>query len=466
MLDEKILEFARLLRKGGIGVSFTQIADALSSVALVGLAWEDFYTALRCTLIKEQADKPLFDKLFRLFFLTQGGQNAHDNLHLEEETAGQMQGTPELVQSADGKGMGRGGGASPYLLLVKAVREGNYSMLRRLGEMAVKGLGELERESLPKLDDLVVQAKVAIGWYQAVNRLERIRIQEGIGAVVYAKWMACLDFLDGYIKELLEEIFVKKYGKGALEEIAAAANIREKEFYRLDNLEIQEIRKRITRLARKLASKYTRRYRRAKYGKIDLRRTVRQALITAGTPVRLKYRKKVVSKPEIVLLCDVSGSVALFSEFMLQLVYTIQNRFSAVRSFLFVDLIDEVTDYFKNKDIKEAIEEAFSKARYSYSGFSDYGKVFSIFARRYLSGIPRSCTLIILGDARNNYRSDEKEFLKEIQEHVRKILWFNPQPREQWNKEDSIMRIYSPFCHQVFECGNLRQMEDVIEAIL
>lgn len=467
MLDEKILEFGRLLRKGGIKVSFTQITDALRSAAVVGLAWDDFYAAMLCTLIKEQVDQPLFDKLFRLFFLSLGTEAHNIHPHLErDETAGQVAVVPELVQSADGKGMGRGGGASPYLLLVKAVRESNYTLLRRLGEIGIKGLGALEREDLTKLDDLVVQAKVTIGWYQAVNRLERIHIQERISAVVYSRWKDCLDFLEWHIRALLEEFFVKKCGVDALEEIAFSANIREKEFYRLDHLEIQEIRKRIARMARKLASKYARRYRRAKHGKIDLRRTVRQALMTGGTPVRLKYRKRVISRPEVVLLCDVSGSVALFSEFMLQLVYTIQNRFSAVRSFLFVDLIDEVTGYFKNKDIEEAIKEAFAKARYSYSGFSDYGKVFSIFTNRYLPGVPRSCTLIILGDARNNYRPDEKEFLKGIRDHVRKILWFNPQPRNRWNNEDSIMNIYAPFCRQVFECRNLKQLEDVIEAIL
>lgn len=466
MLDEKILEFCRLLRKGGINISTTEIADALQAVAAVGLAWEDFHSSLRCTLIKEQVDQPLFDKLFRLFFLTLNTDNQSNNQILPLDNTVQVLVTPELVESAEGKGLGRGGGASPYLLLVQAVRGANYPLLRRLGEMGISVLGTLGHEDLYRLDDLIIQAKVAIGWYQAVNKLERIRIHENISIFTYNKWMDCLDFLERYMRELLEELFVKKFGIDALEEIASRSNIREKEFYRLNHLEVQEIRKRISKLARKLASKYARRYHKAKNGKIDLRRTTRQALLTGGIPVRLKYRKRVISKPELVLLCDVSGSVAIFSEFMLQLVYTIQNRFSAVRSFLFVDTIDEVTDYFKNKDIEDAIEEAFTKAAYSYSGFSDFGKIFNIFAQKYLPEIPRTATLIILGDARNNYKHDGREFLKEIHEHFRKIFWFNPQPRNQWNKEDSIIHIYASYCRQVFECRNLKQLEEVIEAIL
>jgi len=216
----------------------------------------------------------------------------------------------------------------------------------------------------------------------------------------------------------------------------------------------------------KLASRYARRYRRAKHGKIDLRRTIKNAMINGGTPIRLKYRRRVISKPELILLCDVSGSVAVFSEFMLQLVYTIQNRFSHIRSFLFVNTVDEVTEYFTNNSIEEALEKAFAKARYAMSPFSDYGRVFRQFEKEYLPTFSPQSTLIILGDARNNYRHDERDSLQRIGEQVRKILWFNPQPQEEWNTEDSIIGIYAPYCRQVFECRNLKQLEEVTEAIL
>ncbi len=151
---------------------------------------------------------------------------------------------------------------------------------------------------------------------------------------------------------------------------------------------------------------------------------------------------------------------------MLQLVYTIQNRFRNVRSFLFVDTVDEVTQYFWNQDIEEALKNAFVNAHFSISGFSDFGKVFVTFATKFLPGISPQSTLIILGDARNNWRPDEKEFLEKISKHVRGVIWFNPQPRERWDTEDSIMSVYAPYCSQVFECRNLKQLEKVVEAIL
>ena len=466
MLEEKILEFARLLRKGGVNVSVTQVIAALQAAAAVGLAKEDFYTALLSTLIVDQMDQPLFDKLFRLYFFSLESSLFQEHINYDEQDTDEAAVSLQLVDSIDGTGTGRGAGATPYLLLVKAVRETNYPLLRRLGKMGIASLGDLDQGAVAEIDKLVDQAKVSIGWYQAVNTLEKIRVQEKVSEIRYSKWLECLSYLEKYMESLLEDLLVRKFGSEMLEEIALAANIREKEFYRLDQLEIQEIRKQITKMARKLASRYARRYRRAKHGKIDLRRTIKNAMINGGTPIRLKYRRRVISKPELILLCDVSGSVAVFSEFMLQLVYTIQNRFSHIRSFLFVNTVDEVTEYFTNNSIEEALEKAFAKARYAMSPFSDYGRVFRQFEKEYLPTFSPQSTLIILGDARNNYRHDERDCLQRIGEQVRKILWFNPQPQEEWNTEDSIIGIYAPYCRQVFECRNLKQLEEVTEAIL
>jgi uncharacterized protein with von Willebrand factor type A (vWA) domain len=467
-MEEKILEFCRLLRRGGIDISFTQIADVMRAVSEVGFNRDDFYIALRSILIADHADKPLYDRLFRLFFLSLSRQEASVDAGEADAVSGKEPAgiTAEIARFVDGTGMGRGAGASPYQLLIRAVREHNSLLLERLAQVAVKSLGPLSHDNLQNMDNTMVQAKVAIGWYEAVNRLERARTLENVSEEVYAGWTDRLGWLENRIEQLLEDIFVKLFGIEAIDEIAHAANLKEKEFYRLDRIEVEEIRRRITRLARKLASKYARRYRRAKRGDLDLRRTARQALLTGGRPVRLRYRQKKVSKPELCVLCDVSGSVAMFSEFMLQLVYTIQNRFRAVRSFLFVDKVDEATSFFKNEDIEAALGEAFANTYFSYSGFSDYGRVFTLFANNYLSGISPRSTLIILGDARNNWRLDEKDFLQKIAEHVRRILWFNPQPMDKWDKDDSIMRVYEPYCRQVFECRNLRQLEDVIEAII
>ncbi|HAA89998.1 MAG: Uncharacterized protein XD63_0791 [Thermoanaerobacterales bacterium 50_218] len=279
-----------------------------------------------------------------------------------------------------------------------------------------------------------------------------------------------LQYVEETMKKILLEIFEKRVGVDIVEQTLGSFNPDQMEFYHLDKpelyqVEVEEIKRRIAKLARKLASRYARRYRKAKHGRIDLRRTISRAMNTGGIPIHLKYRKRIISKPEIVLLCDVSGSVAVFSEFMLQLVYTIQNKFRAVRSFLFIDVVDEVTDYFLRNTVEEAIDEAFARANFAFSGFSDYGRVFAMFVNKYLSTVSPKSTVIILGDARNNGYPDDRKFLEKIRNHVRRVLWFNPQPQEQWDKEDSIMSIYAQYCDQVFECRNLKQLEKAVEAI-
>lgn len=470
-MEKKILEFARILRKSGVNISFTQIADALNAVAEVGFSYENFYNALQCTLIKEQSEQFLFDKLFRLYFFSLH-EGSYLDLQSQKETdrltaiiENDLEPMRELVKNADGKNLGRGGGSSPLLLLIKAVQNENYTLLSFLAELAVKSLGTISRDALNEIDKMILQAKISISWYEAVNRLEIIKKQKKISDFKYYRWMQCLAYLEKKIEELLEDFFIKNYGLNALEEIATDINLKEKEFCRLNHFEVEEIRSRITKLARKLASKCARRYHRAKHGKVDFRRTVMHAQRTSGTPIYLKYRKKIITKPDLVILCDVSGSVAVFSEFMLQLVYLIQNRFRSVRSFLFVDDIEEVTNHFLNINIEEALQKVFSQTCVSHTGYSDFGKVFSKFANKYLSELTKKTTLIILGDAKNNWRPHEKESLQKISEHVRKVLWFNPQPQNTWDTDDSIMSIYAPYCHQVFECRNLKQLESIIEAI-
>ncbi|MGB9790975.1 MAG: vWA domain-containing protein [Thermacetogeniaceae bacterium] len=280
-----------------------------------------------------------------------------------------------------------------------------------------------------------------------------------------------LHYVEETMKKILLEIFEKRVGVDVVEQTLGSFNPEQMEFYQLDKpeiyqLEIEEIKRRIAKLSRKLACRYARRYRKAKHGRIDLRRTIANAMKTGGIPITLKHRKRIISKPEIVLLCDVSGSVAVFSEFMLQLVYTIQNKFRAVRSFLFIDAIDEVTDCFLRNPIEEAIGEAFANAKFAFSGFSDYGRVFAMFVNKYLPTVSPKSTVIILGDARNNGYPDDRKFLEKIRNRVKRVLWFNPQPQEQWDKEDSIMSVYAQYCDQVFECRNLKQLEKAVEAIV
>ncbi len=285
------------------------------------------------------------------------------------------------------------------------------------------------------------------------------------------RWNKGLQYVEDLILKLLVELMNERQATTSKENYPCKTP-EETEWYHLENIkledwEMEQMRARLSVLAKKLATRCSLRFKRAKRGNIDIGKTLKQACQqTFGIPVKLKYKEKIISKPELVVLCDVSQSVEIFSQFLLELLCVLQNKFRSMRSFLFIDTVDEVTEYFKKKRCEDAIKDALENAKYSLRPYSDYGKVFNTFERVYLPTISKKSTLIILGDARNNYYPESGESLKRISQHVKRVLWVNPQPAEEWNKQDNIMAIFSRCCSAVFECRNLKQLTRVIEELI
>src|SRR5699024_1473953 len=120
-------------------------------------------------------------------------------------------------------------------------------------------------------------------------------------------------------------------------------------------------------------------------------------------------------------LCDVSGSVAGFSHFTLQLVHTLREQFSRVRIFAFIDSTDEVSEYFSaGSDLGVAMARMVRQARLiTYDGHSDYGNALGGFAERYAHALTDKSSLLILGDARNNYRDPNLAALQRMRQAAR-----------------------------------------------
>ena len=173
------------------------------------------------------------------------------------------------------------------------------------------------------------------------------------------------------------------------------------------------------------------------------------------------------TKPELVVIADISGSVAAFARFTLMLVYAIQNQFSKVRSFVFIDGIDEVTDYFKaTDDIQEAIHRVNTEADVVWvDGHSDYGHAFEVWWNKYGKDVGPKSTVLLLGDARNNYHASQSWVVKEIQQKARHVYWLNPEPKSYWNTGDSIVGEYGTYTDGVYECRNLRQLESFVDLL-
>jgi uncharacterized protein with von Willebrand factor type A (vWA) domain len=222
----------------------------------------------------------------------------------------------------------------------------------------------------------------------------------------------------------------------------------------------------VERLTARLLTRRALRYRRARRGHLDLRHTVLHGLRNGReVPFTLAYRRRHISKLRLIVLCDVSGSVWQVSTFLLKLVHTLQAEFSTVRSLVFVNSLVEVTELFRRLRFPQDLEALRQYPQLNLFGFSDFGRVFYQLYDDLLGAITRDTVLLILGDARSNHFDPQAWTLGEIRQRCRRLIWLNPEPRQAWNTEDSVMEVYAPYCDYVLECwtlGHLTRAADVL----
>jgi uncharacterized protein with von Willebrand factor type A (vWA) domain len=232
--------------------------------------------------------------------------------------------------------------------------------------------------------------------------------------------------------------------------------------------QIAELREIVQPLARKLAARLAERRRHRRRGTLDFRHTVRASMSTGGVPMVPVFRRPRPVKPDLLILADISGSVSAFAEFTLHLTYALRSEFTKVRSFVFVDGVDEVTQI-----LDEAGDIAGATARINaqacgvwLDGRSDYGNALQTFRQRHGGQVRSRTTVLVLGDARNNYHASGAPALREIARRAGHVFWLNPEPSTAWDSGDSVMREYTAFCDAVFECRNVRQLRSFISELV
>ena len=235
---------------------------------------------------------------------------------------------------------------------------------------------------------------------------------------------------------------------------------------RLSNIEhrnfrlVQEV---VFRMAKKLVALHSRRKKIFKRGQLNIARTLRRNMSYDGHIFDLYWKSVKVDRPKVFAICDVSGSVANYSRFMLMFLYSLEEVMPKVRSFDFSSDLAEVTDLFE----RNKLEDAISKTLRDYSGGStDYGQAFIDFKKKCMDDVDNRTTIIILGDARNNYGDPRTDILKEMYDKSKRVLWLNPETRNTWNVGDAEMRKYTAYVHQAEECNSLTHLERIVGNLL
>jgi uncharacterized protein with von Willebrand factor type A (vWA) domain len=472
-VEKKILEFANILRKSGIRVSTAEAID--SFVALEELSLEDreiFKDALRTTMVKRGEEIATYDHLFDLFW-----SGFYDNLR---ESFGQATGgmsemgidIEELLR-AIAQMLQQGGAESGDLSeLARALLTTDLSQLENLIRMAAEQAGTQRIENFLQVGFFSRRTLEQMGVEGAADQLRQLADRLEQAGMSPEQIQALRNLIDRLLEAVRRS--VRAYTERELQkqnhdymEKFRRETLLEKSFYHLTEDEIRKMREVVERLAQRIKNVLSIRRRRLRRGKLDLHQTLRRNMSHGGIPFELIFKQRKKDRPKLVILTDVSSSVANVSRFMLQFVYSLQEAFTKIRSFVFVAELGEVTPLFQEKDISDAIEQALEGGdTINVYTRSNFGYAFHYFWQNFLSAIDNKTTVLILGDARNNYNDPRAWCLRDIHNKAKNVVWLNPENPSAWGFGDSVMDKYLPYCDVAEECRNLRQLSKIVDSLL
>lgn len=456
-MDQRIIQFVAGLRAAGVRISIAESADALRAVETLGADDRDtFRIALRATLVKEPQDVSIFEQLFPLYF----GSDV----------------PPPMLDSTED--------LSPdeMAMLAEAIRQFT-GRLRQMLERLLRG-EQLSREELDQLAQLVGLRQAdhpALSQWMAQRMLRALGMPQ-VREALQDLWhmldqmgmnRETLERLQQIVQanmDALQEQVERFAGAGIARNMAeegrpqAGPDLMHRPFRYLSDAEADELRKQIRRLAAQLRSRLALRHKRGKTGTLDAKATIRANQRFGGVPVELRYKQHHL-KPKLALICDISTSMRHCAEFMLTLIYELQDQVGRARSFAFIADMEEISPAFGELPVQQAVEQVLTQLPPGYYN-TDLGNSLDTFSRRFMDALDRRTTVIMLGDARNNYNNPRLDLVQEIKRRSRRIIWLNPEPPTMWGTGDSDMLAYLPAIDAAFEVGNLAQLTAAIDRLL
>jgi uncharacterized protein with von Willebrand factor type A (vWA) domain len=451
--SEPLRRFLQVARGAGLKVSAAEGIDAARAIDVVGFADRAVLKdTLGLVLAKTPDEKAAYDEVFDLYFRRDEFAGKDDPADAEGSSA------PEQTAGPAGDGMGGRGGQSLGSLL-----EGNdTAALATAMEQAARDAG-IENIRFFTQRNLYARRILDRMGLRALERdMEAMRQSgkpEGLGRA---------QFLDGKVEALRDSVrdFVERnlllFARGDTEKFREEL-LKSARLSNLERRDLDRMRVLVRQMAKKLAARYAKTRRRRLRGQLDTRRTLRRNMGWGGIPFITVWKQKRIEKPRVMVLCDVSGSVAAMAQFLLMFVYAINEALSDIRSFAFAGSLIEVSDLLEKEPVEQAITKIMSLIGY---GSSNYGNSFADFEDGWMRHVTNKTTVIILGDARGNRTDPRTEIVARLSQRSRRIIWLNPEYRSAWGTGDSDMYRYAPFCNLVTVCNTLRHLERTITDIL
>lgn len=458
-MDKRLVEFIRTLRAAGVRISVAESYDAMRALEQVGVYERAiFQSALRTTLVKEASDLPTFDYFFPLFFDTA----APPMFNMEQELTPEQQ---EMLKQAL-QSLANNPQALQQLLQLMRGRPFDQSDLEQAAQQI--GMQSADNPSQQSYYRRLMMRALSLNALQELlDQLEAALQEAGMSEEAIQEVMEMLranaESLREQIERFIGNLIARNMGENPPEK-PEAQDLMHTPFRALSQEEAEALRDEVKRLAAKLRSRAALRQRRAKDGVLDPKSTLRHNLRYGGTPIELQFRKRSV-KPRLALICDISTSMRYCAEFMLTLIYELQDQVAKARSFIFISDLHEISDYFKAMRPEVAVREVLlNHPPGSYN--TDLGRSLQTLFNDKLDAIDSRTTVILLGDGRNNYNDPRLDLAAEMRRRARRVLWFNPEPQYQWGTGDSDMLAYAPLASGVYQVANMAQLVEAIDRIM
>ena len=469
-MQSNLVDFIQVLRSHDIRVSPAETLDAVGVTTTLGYSDRNLLRdGLAMTLAKTPAEEVIFLDCFDRFFQQDLADFSSSDMPSDQDENKDLDSTDDTAaQTEDFSGS--------QLSALELASEKNPSLESLLQTPLMQNLlnnnrNELtlainaaaQRVDLQKIQMFTQKGQFtrrildAMGEEQVRNAVIELEKAESPALPVLQRYR---DILRQQVRDYVErEYLLHAEGKTQqfMDDILSKTRLNN-----IEHIYLHKVHELIRKMAKKLASRHSHKRRRLKRGQLNMAKTLRKGIPNDGVMFNTFWRQVKKEKPQILAICDVSGSVAAYSKFLLLFLYSLQDILPKVRSFAFSSHLGEVSTYFDDYPVEKAIE----LVNWKYGGATDYGNSLMDFSKLALDDINSNTTVIILGDARNNNGDPKLEILQSIFQRARQVIWLNPESRRAWGSGDSEMLRYQSACHFSAECNNLKQLERIVDQLL
>jgi uncharacterized protein with von Willebrand factor type A (vWA) domain len=452
--SEPLRRFLQVARGAGLRISAAEGIDAARAVDLVGFSDRTLLKdTLSAVLAKTIDEKGVFDETFELYFQRQ----EFSDPPAPEASTPPAQDTP---QTAPDLAPSPGSPGAPSL--TELLENDDRTALSMAMEMAAHGAGVEKVRYLTQKNLFVLEILKRMGLRTVQQEIETLRSAGPAHDTARAERLdAALERLRDSARDFVERSLLL-YARGETEQMRERL-LKSARLANLDRHQLERMRLLVRTMAKRLATRYARMQRRRHRGQLDVRRTLRRNMGWGGVPFLTVWKQKRLEKPRVMVLCDVSGSVAWVSQFLLMFLYAMAQVLSDIRSFAYSGSLIEVSDMLEHQPFDEAIARIMTSVGF---GSSNYGHALADFEQGWMKDVTNKTTVIILGDARGNNTDPRADIVERLSKRAKRVIWLNPEFRSSWGTGDSDMYRYAPYCNMVRVCSTLTDLERVISDLM